>query len=315
MHNKIPLIYIMSASRSGSTTLSVLLGAHEDICNLGEMQFWGNVLSNNKLVYGGVEASKCPFLSEISQKLRSEGELGFEGILERGQIKYEKRLGFLRMISDRFFKNKALQDYQQKIAETCRLAMEKSNTRFVVDSSKNPARWLLLKQSGLFDLYTIWLVRDPRGFCHSCMKGHSVQSTFFFNNLILLKYYLRWLYFNCIILFLWPGEKKKLILFYESFFKIHDEVRLLFKGFLKIDHTQIANRLKAQQPFSTAFIIAGNNGVRLKKEVVIKPDFTWKNSLSPRQSSIISAYSYLFLLLIRWLKQRVESALGQDAVI
>ena len=179
MHNKIPLIYIMSASRSGSTTLSVLLGAHEDICNLGEMQFWGNVLSNNKLVYGGVEASKCPFLSEISQKLRSEGELGFEGILERGQIKYEKRLGFLRMISDRFFKNKALQDYQQKIAETCRLAMEKSNTRFVVDSSKNPARWLLLKQSGLFDLYTIWLVRDPRGFCHSCMKGQCAVDVFF----------------------------------------------------------------------------------------------------------------------------------------
>jgi len=65
-------VYIMSSPRGGSTLLSLVLGRHSEITNLGEVSFIPKLLSLNELCTCGEQLNKCACWLEVFDRLAED---------------------------------------------------------------------------------------------------------------------------------------------------------------------------------------------------------------------------------------------------
>ena len=183
MENKIPVIYILSNGRSGSTLLDLLLGAHPNIWTIGEAQILPWELRENRRPCGcGVLICDCAFwrsvLPEVPLNVKNYSIEYFRAGHGRGKVlRWRHMLSLMRGRATRRWRP-AAQQYGQVNADyfgAVLRAAEKhagSPVRWLVDASKDPYRLLWLQSSGLFDLRVIHLTKDPRAFVHSMIKPY-----------------------------------------------------------------------------------------------------------------------------------------------
>ena len=180
MERTIPVIYILSNGRSGSTLLDLLLGAHPEIWTLGEAQNLQWELRKGALCGCGLPLSQCKFWNRVLPNLAlktdhvsinhfRERDGGGKVLryfllpdLWRGAVNKKRRelISEYGLLNARYFKT------------VHQAAEEWSGTsiRWMVDASKDPYRLLWLQSSGLFDLRVIHLMKDPRAFVYSMTK-------------------------------------------------------------------------------------------------------------------------------------------------
>src|SRR5690349_2184383 len=64
---RIPVLFIAGAARSGSTLLDRVIGMHEGFCSSGELTFiWQRSYRENQLCGCGVPFHECEFWREVS---------------------------------------------------------------------------------------------------------------------------------------------------------------------------------------------------------------------------------------------------------
>jgi hypothetical protein len=178
-NKKQKLIYLSAASHSGSTMTAMLLGAHPDLCSVGELKAVhigekSSYLCSCKRIVG-----KCGFWQGVSEKMANRGQefcISDAGTdIRTGATPYMHKLLkplvrglFLELLRDRLLLlsptwRKQLPKLQKRNADYVSAIAEQAGVAAVVDSSKVGIRLKYLLKNKDLDIKVIWIVRDGRG--------------------------------------------------------------------------------------------------------------------------------------------------------
>lgn len=182
------LVYVLAASHSGSTLLSLLLGTHPEVCTVGELKATSLGDVDTYLCSCTKSLKTCDFWTSLAQDLALHG-LPFdvaagETNFGSGQSPYVRWLlqplhrGPL-LESARDLVLRFSQSWRAHLERTQRLNAQlaaaicaRTGTRVIVDSSKTGIRLkYLLRNSGL-DVRVLRLVRDGRAVALTYMDPH-----------------------------------------------------------------------------------------------------------------------------------------------
>ncbi|MEL6195837.1 MAG: sulfotransferase [Myxococcota bacterium] len=196
MSEQLPLLYITSNGRSGSTLLDLLLGSHSELWTAGELQLldWHRRVPSERC---GCSApfNECPFWGAL--------QLDQKDVILQGRYHYGH--GATGVIRPKDLKNLWLPslgtddpDYAEasyRIARTIlrQARMEKPNTKWLVDASKTPYRLLALSRSSFFNVFAIHITKRPEAFVHSMTRNATASTR------TTLRMAMRWIVENRII--------------------------------------------------------------------------------------------------------------------
>ena len=178
----LPVVYILSAGRSGSTLLELLLGASENTWTLGEAQILPWELRENRQPCGcGMPVAECEFWQNVLPNIPiGEGTYPIEHFRETHTSGKAFRW---HILSSLLFghRDKSLQAAIREYGDLNAIyssevrAEAKSRTnseiRWLIDSSKDPYRLLWLDASDRFDLRVIFLTKSPQAYAYSRIKS------------------------------------------------------------------------------------------------------------------------------------------------
>ncbi|WP_354622648.1 sulfotransferase domain-containing protein [Psychromonas sp. MME2] len=178
-NKKQQLIYLAAASHSGSTMTAMLLGAHPDLCSVGELKAVHLGDQDSYLCSCKTLVSQCSFWKGVSEKMAQRGQefciTCAETDIRTGATPYILRLlkplvrgPFLEFIRDILLSpsptwRKQLPKLQKRNADYVSAIAEQANVEAVVDSSKIGIRLKYLLKNKDLDIKVIWVVRDGRG--------------------------------------------------------------------------------------------------------------------------------------------------------
>lgn len=177
----IPLVYVLSNGRSGTTLLDLLLGSAPGAWTVGEAQLLPWELRENRSPCGcGRPVRSCPFWSRLLPELPvGEGPRPIEHFREtygagrvlrwnllpdllRGSVTGPRRRG-----AEAYGEVNA--EYLGRVHEAAR-SHAGAEIRWLVDASMDPYRLLWLRASGRFDLRVVHLTKAPPAFVYSMVK-------------------------------------------------------------------------------------------------------------------------------------------------
>jgi hypothetical protein len=150
--NVVRVIYIASASHSGSTLLNLMLNAHPKIIAVGELHKLNRHRDRKKArcLCGIPRLWECDFWLNIDQQMKVASGMS---------------LSELDLLTH--------DDLDQRTAPNAilfRAIAEVSRKQFIVDSSKRPGRLAYLMQLEGVEVLPIHLIRDPKGQICSAMR-------------------------------------------------------------------------------------------------------------------------------------------------
>jgi len=161
--DRLKVIYILGAGRSGSTVLSMLLGNQSGIFNAGEIRYllYENMRSKDLPCSCGLRVVDCPFWGDIVSTLKSSlTHRVTETLRSRNTPKLFTKSG----------KNK-IRLLANELQELYGVIASKAGTRAIVDTSKHPLFAYCLKTAPGIELCIVHLVRDPRGMVSSWSRS------------------------------------------------------------------------------------------------------------------------------------------------
>ncbi|MCB0457926.1 MAG: sulfotransferase, partial [Flavobacteriaceae bacterium] len=261
---KINLIYLLGAGRSGTTMLATILNTHSKIHTLGEMHQFLDYMLEDKDCSCGKNLSQCDFWGAILQDLdisylKNKARVDLSNSLEKHyQIPF-------------YLLGKPLNKTYQKMGDMIFEEVQKKISKpWLLDSSKYISRYLLQRKNKKINLKGIYLIRDVRGVIHSF--GKNVQTPK--KPLSAILYYTL---INCWAQWVTFFDKRIIKIRYEDFVNdpentIHKLEAHLFGTTSKIDNLK-------NSTFEIPHIIAGNR-LRSQKELSIKKDLKWKENIS-----------------------------------
>jgi hypothetical protein len=177
MSGKIPLVYILAASHSGSTLLAMLLGSHPEICTVGELKATNLGDVDRYQCSCRALIRKCPFWAAISHDMALRA-LPFDvtnaGTHFDADRTYARRLlrplhrgPVLEAVRDAGLGlspgwPRRLRRIQAVNAALAECILSRTGKRVLVDSSKIGLRLKYLLRNRAFDVRVIRLIRDGR---------------------------------------------------------------------------------------------------------------------------------------------------------
>ena len=176
---KIHLVYILSASHSGSTLLSMLLGAHPEICTVGELKATSLGDIDRYLCSCQEKIKECQFWTGINHDMAKRGitfDITNAGTdIRSGVSHYVLRIlaplhrgPFLEKIRDLALKlsptwRTKLPRIQSINTNLMECVLSRTGKKVIVDSSKIGIRLKYLLRNPSLDVKVIRLIRDGRG--------------------------------------------------------------------------------------------------------------------------------------------------------
>jgi len=286
-------VYICSAPFSGSTLLSLLLGAHSSIFSIGELSHFPKNISQNTLCSCGAKIRNCEIWSKVLKELliykkdflnypykfnlwyikpfhsdyiHKTITYKFKRKIARG-LKYLalSRFLFLEKFVNRLFDFEMIVNNTYLIYNLCRKVSKKE---IILDSSKHYLKAIELYRYNPKNFRILLLVRDGRGVVYSCMKrGFSLkESVKIWKNaykraLVLLNKYV--------------SKEHYLFVKYENLVKNPEKVLRDICNFLNISFEY--NMLT---PANFVYHLVDGNKIRFSKITSLKLDVSWKKALS-----------------------------------
>lgn len=300
-------VYIMSSPRGGSTLLSLVLGRHEHIANLGEVSFIPKLLSLNELCTCQDQLNQCPewanvftliekdksvdmalqpyglHLDDVMKHKSGTGKIDHKyqsrrrmfiskirGGIDTAMLKYQQSSGrFLSLPSIKIGAENTLALYQA--------AADAWKKSVVIDASKLPRKAIHLYKNAPDKVRIIHLTRDSRGVSAS-RKSSQLQ---------LENSAKRWNYYHNLSMDLiskWVAPEHVMRLKYEDFVNEPDVHLRNICDWLEIPYSEQAiDFTRVVESHS-----AGGNPTRFEFSEGIRPvDERWRTVLSESDLSII----------------------------
>lgn len=184
---KIQLLYITSASFSGSTLLTLLLAAHPALATVGELKATSMGDVDKYRCSCGELIRACLFWQRLAKRLgergvafdvsrfgthfrfREAGSLADRVVRAdaRGRLFEAARSLALRALPGAAREFRAILERNRLLVEA---VCELRGTRWFLDGSKEPNRLKYLSDSGIWDVKVVHLVRDGRGVTRSRLR-------------------------------------------------------------------------------------------------------------------------------------------------
>lgn len=171
LENRVPVLFIAGGGRTGSTFLDTVLGNHPDVASYGELyrlprDGW---LEGGSCACGEL-AGSCPFWSEVRRIWQGpSGNDGLEAYVALDD-RFRRMGSWGRLLVELSRPSPALRDYMAQTLALFRAIRDVGGKTWLVDSSKFPARAMILSRTPGIDFYVIHLVRDGRGVLWSLKK-------------------------------------------------------------------------------------------------------------------------------------------------
>lgn len=175
---RVRLAYILAASHSGSTLLAMLLGAHPEICTVGELNATALGDPDRYLCSCRRKIKACPFWKAIAQDMRDQGftfvVTNFGTDIRSGASPYVLRLlsplhrgPALELIRDLALSfspiwRSMLPRVQTLNTALMRSVLARTGKKIIVDSSKIGIRLKYLLRNPHLDVKVLRLIRDGR---------------------------------------------------------------------------------------------------------------------------------------------------------
>ena len=188
----VTVLYVVSASRSGSTIIERILGGLDGVINVGELRRLRDFYNENRSAIVdpkahagctcGLQISECAFWKDVEK----EAGLDFSsviltsnaGVVNRTLLKFVFLLGgpgLVRWLSNYYNPFKMELEAAKTIVKIYSAISTISETRYIVDSSKMLHNYLLLKTIIPQKIKMIALFRDGRAVTKSMIRGDRKQ--------------------------------------------------------------------------------------------------------------------------------------------
>ncbi|UZS00188.1 sulfotransferase [Chondrinema litorale] len=258
------IIYIIGTGRSGTTLLEILLGNANNIFNAGEL----NRYPKRKGIppQHAIDAPTYQFWNKVGQSLKlSANELREQELLH---YKFEYHSGLLtRLIG---IKKNTFYKYQQFLRSFYQSIFDEIDESIITDSSKYPGRALNISQSLPYDIYYVYIKRNPVSVVRSFAKKDIEQPS------------KKWLpanlyYFSvnllCQIVVNKLQKKHRVVeVTYEDLINYPEKLLKHIEEKLGLDLSSAINKLQDNTPLYTGKLFDGNR-IRMKKEIYLRSDF------------------------------------------
>lgn len=169
---KVRVLFIAGASRSGSTILHNILGQVDGFVAVGELRdLWQRGMINNWLCGCGVPFEQCEFWRSIFARV-SAGDAPIDAE-EMGSMIESFRIKSLPLTWIPALRRRRLgrlQPYLAKLGDVYAAIRDSTGSRVIVDSSKNPAYGYLLDQIPALEVFYLHLIRDAPAVAHSWVR-------------------------------------------------------------------------------------------------------------------------------------------------
>lgn len=170
----VPVLFIGSVPRSGSTIISDLLDQHPHVVNVGELvHLWERGMIEDNLCACGQTFSTCEFWGKVGE-IAFGGWNRLSGTRMRALKSRADRTRYIPALLSPFaipFVGTSIRQYGEVVTRVLRAAAEVSGAPVVVDTSKHVSTALLLRRMDAVDIRILHLVRDPRGVAYSWTKN------------------------------------------------------------------------------------------------------------------------------------------------
>lgn len=294
LRSRIPLIYILSSGRSGSTLLELLIGTSSQAWTVGEVQLVPWAFRTGALCGCQRTMSECPFWGPLCPEAQDvpgtvedmqyfRRNLGNQGRVVRWR-ELASALGApmsARETTAAGAYGKRCHRFLSQVLERHAAYRPAQEIRWLVDASKDPYRLRWLEASGLFDIRVVHLVKDPRAFVYSmCSKQADVRR--------MVRFTARWVVENAIAHALcttsFPG--RHIMVWYEDLAQEPMSVLLRVGAMTGLEFTaSTVDTFRALESHGVA-----GNAMRGRSDPV-RLDQRWRRGLSALQQRAIWAAS------------------------
>jgi hypothetical protein len=169
---KIKVLYIAGATRSGSTLLSNILGEIDGFFNAGELiEIWDR--GQKWLCSCGSKVENCEVWKPVLNRvLAGKDQNNINEIIElRNQYAHTKRVPQALIMDSAAKKLECrLKNYVDSISDLYQTIQSVTQSRVIVDASKNVGYAHILEMVPTIDLYMVHLIRDARATAYSWLK-------------------------------------------------------------------------------------------------------------------------------------------------
>lgn len=302
---KVKVIYIMGASRSGSTILDTVLGNHPQIESVGELtNLPRSGWINGEYCACGKRGNVCSFWSNVRQEwVKRIGIDDVEGYLALQNI-FERFRHWPRLLKERYKSSLQFQTYTKHTHALFEAICQVSGKSIVVDSSKNRMRAFALSIMPGIDLHLIHLVRDGRGVVWSLKKTYrkdqnqGVQKDIKASPIwmttalwILANLQSEWVKYQLDV-------QQSLQVRYEDFITNPKMILNKVEKFIAYDFGEMAEVVSARKAMEVGHTIAGNR-LRMAKSVRLQPDIEWMDKMPDEEQQMV-------WIMAGWLMSRYE---------
>jgi hypothetical protein len=171
---RIKVIYIAGATRSGSTVLSNILGELDGFFNVGEvLDIWDRGLAADGLCGCGTRVTSCEVWGAVlNEAFGGSNCVDVQAMVRlRDSAAHSRHLLQLSLLPGAKSRVAArLGTYLANLEALYRAIRSVTGSKVIVDASKNPGYAYLLALVPIIDLYVVHLVRDPRAVAYSWLR-------------------------------------------------------------------------------------------------------------------------------------------------
>ncbi|RME85145.1 MAG: sulfotransferase [Caldilineae bacterium] len=292
------ILYIAGYGRSGSTLLSIMLGNHPGIVDVGEVAFLaGEWVDTRRTCACGQPYRSCPFWKDLPP-----------GLLEPEQAallrRVERARSLPRLLSNRISPEQG-RAYRAVVSELCDYVLRRSSASILVDASKSArnatGRFLALARVAGQDVYVLHLVRNGLAVVESrAVTGSNLalQGIEHKTRFPALQATLGWVSTNLLVLLLarFVPTERYLRLRYEDLVAEPATTLRRIAGFAGFDPAPLLRRLEQGEGFRVGHEVGGN---RLRHSGVVH----LHRELPQAGARLNRAQRLLFTLLGGWLNR------------
>lgn len=304
LSSKTKVLYIAGTGRSGSTLLERMLGQFEGFCAAGELRY---ILERGFIkdypCGCGASFSTCSFWQTVIQ----EAYGGREQVDLQQRLKLKWQVDRRRHIPQLVGSPKSsgysdkLSEYMDHLGRLYAAISAVSNSRVVLDSSKDPSYVYILANIPSIDLYVVHLVRDSRGHAYSWLQhklAHRAQDggEVYMSRYGPVESTLWWMQANLLIELLKLRRVEYMRVRYEELVHSPQAIMRGILRFIREDEQHLLLTDDRTLELEVDHTVSGNPLRFRRGEVQLRLDEKWKKSMKGPDIHLVTALSWPLLL-------------------
>ena len=279
-HDKIKLIYVLGWGHSGSTLIDKIIGSSKKVFSLGEfifLDFYAKRIQHTKVLRPFVctceqEFSDCRYWGAVKECVELSSRRVVYDESHRDRLAWVARYVWAILTGRKTRSNEETLGDDEDILR-CALLNAPPGTKYLLDSSKDFARFARLKLMRDVEVFPVFLIRDVRAVAHSYVKRE--RQALGLNRMSYLGAAIRWVFVNTMSqILLWVSRSTYVRVSYDQFCtdpgRVVSHLNMTMGLDISPDHF-------VEDVNSTEYHNVGGNLVRFKPLKEIRADRSWKD--------------------------------------